>query len=56
METKVRITWFGKGGELDSVIVVDDGGHAIEKALGKLIESQIVCIGDSFTVEEVEAA
>lgn len=51
--TKVRITWNGMGGELDSVTVEDDGGHAIEKALAKLIEDQIVSIGDSFTVQEV---
>jgi hypothetical protein len=54
--TKVKITWNGQGGELDSCVVVDDGHSdtAITDALIKLVSGQIVSAGDSFVVEEVE--
>ena len=52
-QTKVRITWNGMGGELDSVTVTDDGESAIADALVKLVRGNIVSPGDSFTVEEI---
>lgn len=52
-QSKVRITWNGMGGELDSVIVVDDGERSVSDAIIKLIRGNIVSPGDSFTVEEV---
>lgn len=54
--SKVRITWSGMGGELDSVTVKDNGRNerVLTDALVNLIEGQIVSAGDTFTVEEVE--
>lgn len=52
-QTKVRITWNGQGGELDSIIAVDDGEQALTEALIKLVKGNIVSPGDSFTVAEV---
>jgi hypothetical protein len=54
MNTKVRITWNGMGGELDSCVVTDDGQLALSNALIKLVEGQIVSPGDTFVVAEVE--
>lgn len=57
--SKVRITWNGKGGELDSVTVkfIDDGkgdnDMALTRALIRLVQGNIVSPGDSFTVEEI---
>jgi anti-sigma factor ChrR (cupin superfamily) len=51
---KVRITWNGMGGELDSVTVKDDGEQSIANALIKLVQGNVVSPGDSFTVEEIE--
>jgi hypothetical protein len=56
MGTKVRITWNGWGGELDSVVAIDDGANALTAALIKLIAGNIVSPGDSFTIEEVNPA
>ena len=50
---KARITWNGQGGELDSVVVEDDGDQALTNALIKLVSGQIVSTGDSFVIEEV---
>ena len=49
---KYRITWNGLGGELQTVTVNGDEG-AIAKAFIELLTGNIVCPGDSFTVEEV---
>lgn len=54
MNEKVRITWNGMGGELDSVTVKDDGENALTEALIKLVRGSIVSPGDSFTVERVD--
>ena len=52
---KVKITWNGQGGELESVTVKGDAYEgAITKALIKMIEGNIVTPGDTITVEEVE--
>jgi len=53
--TKVRITWNGMGGELDSVTVKDDDENALRNALVKLVSGNIVSPGDSFIVQEIEA-
>jgi hypothetical protein len=56
---KVRITWNGMGGELDSVTVrfIDDGEDdndmALTRALIRMLNGNIVHPGDSFTVEYV---
>ena len=52
---KVKISWNGQGGELDSIVVnvAEDNDDAIRKALVKLIGSGIVAVGDSFTVEQL---
>ena len=57
--TKVRITWNGTGGELDSVTVrfIDnnegDNDMALTRALIRLVQGNIVSPGDSFTVESL---
>lgn len=56
---KVRITWNGTGGELDSVVVKYDSMNArndyvLSKALVKLIGKNIVTPGDTFEVRTVE--
>ena len=54
---KVKITWNGQGGELDSATVKDDGEGAIRDALIKMLQRDgggIVAPGDSFTVEVVK--
>lgn len=50
---KVRITWNGTGGELDSVVVNNDSENALSDALASLISGNIVSPGDSFTVGEI---
>lgn len=57
MATKIKITWNGQGGELDSVTVKPDHNddNALTTALMELIRGGIVAPGDSFTVEEIEA-
>lgn len=52
---KVRITWNGQGGELDSVTVKNDDDQVVTRALIKLVERQIISPGDSFAVEEIES-
>lgn len=52
--TKVKITWNGQGGELDSVTVKDDGDQALTNALIKMVKDNIISPGDTFLVEEVE--
>lgn len=52
--TRVRITWNGMGGELDSVTVEDDGDRALTDTLIELVRGNVVSPGDSFTVEAVE--
>lgn len=57
-KTKVRITWNGQGGELDSVTVTVNPRSAnsdeeITNALVRLVSGNIVSAGDSFIVEEV---
>lgn len=54
---KVKITWNGQGGELDSVTITKgrDDDYAVQKALVKLVSGNIVNPGDSFTVEEIES-
>lgn len=52
--SKVRITWNGQGGELDSIIVKNNSDSALHCALVKLVERQILSPGDSFTVEEIQ--
>ena len=54
---KVKITWNGQGGELDSVTVKGDPYKGVvTKALIKMLQegSQIVTPGDYFIIEEVE--
>lgn len=54
---KFKITWNGKGGELDTATGEgDEYEGAITKALVKMLQdgSQIVTPGDSFLIEEVE--
>jgi hypothetical protein len=56
-QTKVRITWNGSGGKLDSVTVKGDVYEgSVTKALIKMLQGQIVTPGDSFTVQEVFGA
>lgn len=50
---KARITWNGEGGELDSIVVVNDGEQALTFALIHLIRDTIVAVGDTFVVEEI---
>lgn len=51
---KVKITWNGMGGELDSVIVdYTDGDASLTNALIKLVRNNYVTPGDTFTVEPV---
>jgi hypothetical protein len=57
-QTKVRIVWNGKGGELDSVVVAyseraANADEVLTNALVKLVSGNIVTPGDSFIVEEV---
>jgi hypothetical protein len=54
-KTKVRITWNGMGGELDSVTVKvsHDDDRALTTALMELIRGNIVSPSDTFTVEEI---
>ena len=51
---KVKITWNGQGGELDSVIVADDGDRALTNALIALIRGNVVSPGDSFTIRAID--
>lgn len=51
---KVKITWNGMGGELDSVTVNDRGGDTLSDALVEMIEGKTVT-PDTFTVEEVKS-
>lgn len=52
---KFKITWNGKGGELDSTTGEgDEYEGAITKALVKMLQDGIVTPGDSFEIEEVE--
>jgi hypothetical protein len=55
---KFKITWNGKGGELDSIEGEgDEYNGAITKALIKMLQKDgggIVTPGDSFEIEEVE--
>ena len=53
-KTKVRIVWNGSGGELDSVVVLDDDEQSITDALIGLVSGNVVSAGDSFTVQEIE--
>ena len=48
---KVRIVWNGMGGELDSVVVTEDGDQAITSALDKLVQGNIVSPGDTFEIQ-----
>ena len=52
---KVRIVWNGMGGDLDSVVVEDDGDRSLSKALCKLVSGNVVSPGDTFVVEAVES-
>jgi len=54
-QTKVRITWNGMGGELDSVTVTTshNDDRALTTALMELIRGNIVSPGDSFTIQEI---
>ena len=55
METKVRIIWNGRGGELDSVLVKNDEyTDAITKAFIRMLQGKIVLPGDSFSVEAMD--
>ena len=54
MSTQVRITWNGKGGELDAVTVDDTNIDSIANALAEMVRGNVVSPGDSFTVEEIE--
>lgn len=50
---KVKITWNGMGGELDSVVVdAGDDDSKITEALIELVRGQIVSVGDTFTVTD----
>ena len=55
--SKIKITWNGMGGELDSVTVEssanDDG--ALTTALMELIRNQIISPGDTFEIREIES-
>jgi hypothetical protein len=51
---KVKITWNGKGGELDSRMVDGDDGEKIRDKLVEMLEYGIVSPGDTITIEEVE--
>ena len=58
-KTKVRITWNGMDGdEWDYVVVKNDISEDVDTvltdALIKLVRGQIVSVGDSFTVQEIE--
>ena len=51
---KVKITWNGMGGELDSVTLdAGDDDSKITQALIELVKNQIVSIGDSFEITEL---
>ena len=51
---KYRIVWNGQGGELDSVYATGDEYEGdLTKALIKMLEGNIVSVGDSFVVEAV---
>ncbi len=53
---KFKITWNGKGGELDSATVEgDEYEGAITRALIKMLEGNIVTPGDTFEIEEIES-
>jgi hypothetical protein len=58
--TRVRITWNGQGGELDSTTVKFTDDHegdndmALTRALIRMVQGNIVSPGDSFTVEEIK--
>lgn len=51
---KVQIVWNNAGGELDSVVVVDDGKQSVTNAMIAMIKGTSVEAGDTFTVVEVE--
>jgi hypothetical protein len=52
--TTIKITWSGRGGELDSVVVdAGDDDNKITRALIDMVQGQIVSDGDSFTVREL---
>lgn len=55
MGEKVKIVWNGSGGELDSVVVTDDGDGAIREALIEMLGDNIVSPGDSFVIESAGA-
>jgi len=57
---RVKITWNGTGGELDSVVVKYDpmsprSDYVLSKALVKLIGKNIVTPGDTFEVRTVQS-
>ena len=52
-EDMVRITWYGIGGELDSVLVnASSDPYAVTHALTKMIRGSVVSLGDSFSISE----
>jgi hypothetical protein len=57
-DMKFKITWNGKGGELDSIKGEgDEYAGAITKALIKMLQKDgggIITPGDSFEIEEIE--
>ena len=52
-KTKIRITWNGMGGELDSTVVESENDWSVANALIKLIQGEIVSPGDSFTIDPI---
>lgn len=56
-KTKVRITWNGQGGELDSKTITpkSNDDYAITRAVTQLIANGIMTPGDSIEITEIES-
>ena len=51
---KIKITWNGTGGEINSVVVTVRTDYSVAAALKEVIGSNIVSADDTFTIKEIE--